>query len=672
MTTSAPLLSARLAQTAQRCFVGRAAELQLFDAALSAALPPFAVLWFHGPGGVGKSALLAALRDRALASGRRVVSVDGSSIERGASGFLDALGLERPRDSDDPGVLLIDGCEHLERLQPWLREQFLPTLPQHWFAVCAGRRPPDERWCHDAQWSTLLQVRPLAGLDDGDSRALLAARGVAPDRLPQALAWGRGHPLALSLLADVLRQSEAPLLATAPGGSVVQTLVQRLAQDVPDARHLDALRVAAFVRDTNQEVLTAALPCDDARPLFDWLRSLGFMQSSERGLRPHELVREVLVADTMWRDPARADALRGAACRHFYDRIAHSSGRSRVHHQAEVLYVLRHQPHKEKFFDWSALDVHRVEPAREEDRSLIGEMVERHEGTQALRWFEHWWQHQRAGFQLFWNAEGGCDGFVLMLRVGASASAHDRADPAVAAALRFIERHRALQGSDELVLLRQWMHTQHYQRVSAAINLTAMHVVTHLVTHPEAAWSAVYMADPAFWQPHFEGVHFVRAPPADFELDGRRFGAFVHDWRAEPAAAWIVGERRPMPFATEATMAADERHADVPATFVDAVRQALRDFHDAEALRRGALARALSSDGGALDALALRARLRDAVEQLGAHPRDRKFSDAIWHTYLEPMHKQEQVAAELGVPFATYRYRLQQGIERIAAALKPR
>ena len=95
------------------------------------------------------------------------------------------------------------------------------------------------------------------------------------------------------------------------------------------------------------------------------------------------------------------------------------------------------------------------------------------------------------------------------------------------------------------------MHAQHHQAVSAAINLTAMHVVTHLVTHPEAAWSVVYMADPAFWQPHFEGVHFVRTPQADFEVDGRHFGAFVHDWRAEPAAAWIVGERRPMPFAAE-------------------------------------------------------------------------------------------------------------------------
>ena len=91
------------------------------------------------------------------------------------------------------------------------------------------------------------------------------------------------------------------------------------------------------------------------------------------------------------------------------------------------------------------------------------------------------------------------------------------------------------------MLLRHWMHREHYQAVTAAINLTAMHVVTHLITHPEAAWSVVYMADPAFWQPHFDGVNFARCPEADFEVDGRRFGAFIHDWRFEPAPAWVSG-----------------------------------------------------------------------------------------------------------------------------------
>ena len=401
MTTTAPSLSHRLAQTAHRCFVGRAAELQIFERALAAALPPFAVLWIHGPGGVGKSALLAALHERAIAGGRRVVRVDGASIERRPQGFVDALGLERPAAHDDPGVLLIDGCEHIEALQPWLREQFLPTMPQAWLTVCAGRRPPDSRWRHDAQWSALLRVHALSDLGEADACALLAARGVERTHWAEAAQWCRGHPLALSLLADVLRQSDLPLQAVAPGGSVVQALVERLAQDVPDARHLDALRVAAFVRDTNEEVLNAVLPGNDVRPLFDWLRSLAFMQPSPRGLVPHELVREVLVADTMWRDRQRTDALRAAACSHFYARIAATHGRERLHHQAAVLYVLRHQPHKEKFFDWSALDVHRLEPAQAADESRVAAMAELHEGPAARPWLAHWWQRQRAGFQLF-------------------------------------------------------------------------------------------------------------------------------------------------------------------------------------------------------------------------------------------------------------------------------
>ena len=82
------------------------------------------------------------------------------------------------------------------------------------------------------------------------------------------------------------------------------------------------------------------------------------------------------------------------------------------------------------------------------------------------------------------------------------------------------------------------------------------------------------------------------------------------------------------------------------------------------------LARALAPGDAARRRRAAQRGCATPLEQLGAHPRDRKFRDAIWHTYIEPMHKQEQVAAELGVPFATYRYRLQQGIERIAAALQ--
>ena len=59
----------RLKSARRRRFVGRAAELELFVGALAASEPPFSVLWIHGPGGVGKTALLGAFAEAAADAG---------------------------------------------------------------------------------------------------------------------------------------------------------------------------------------------------------------------------------------------------------------------------------------------------------------------------------------------------------------------------------------------------------------------------------------------------------------------------------------------------------------------------------------------------------------------------------------------------------------------------
>jgi hypothetical protein len=37
----------------------------------------------------------------------------------------------------------------------------------------------------------------------------------------------------------------------------------------------------------------------------------------------------------------------------------------------------------------------------------------------------------------------------------------------------------------------------------------------------------------------FTEVHIWRARTADFEVGGRRYGAFAHDWRVESAHEWL-------------------------------------------------------------------------------------------------------------------------------------
>jgi MoxR-like ATPase len=54
-----------LAARRRRCFVGRDGELELVRAALAAREPPFSLLWFTGPGGIGKTSLLKAIAEQA-------------------------------------------------------------------------------------------------------------------------------------------------------------------------------------------------------------------------------------------------------------------------------------------------------------------------------------------------------------------------------------------------------------------------------------------------------------------------------------------------------------------------------------------------------------------------------------------------------------------------------
>jgi hypothetical protein len=242
------------------------------------------------------------------------------------------------------------------------------------------------------------------------------------------------------------------------------------------------------------------------------------------------------------------------------------------------------------------------------------------------------------------------------------------ADPAATAALAFVRRYGPAAPGEEIMYLRFWMHREAYQAVTAAINLTAMNIVTHVLTRPNVAWNFIAMANPEFWLPHFTGINWPRASEADFTVGGRTYGTFAHDWRIDTPATWMGGTQPPMPFDTE--------HRESPATpglsrdeFVAAVRQALRDYTRPDRLAESPLLRTRLVGGTAGQGSipdALRVRLREAAETLTANPRDLKLHRALWHTYFEPAPTQEAAAELLGLPFNTYRYQLANGIERVA------
>src|SRR5688572_8751457 len=105
-------LGDQLTAARRRWFVGRESECAIFRAALSAPDLPFYVLDIYGPGGVGKSNLLAEFGRIAADVGADAYLIDARNVEPAPDAFTNsvrqALGLslsEHPLDvlAERPG-----------------------------------------------------------------------------------------------------------------------------------------------------------------------------------------------------------------------------------------------------------------------------------------------------------------------------------------------------------------------------------------------------------------------------------------------------------------------------------------------------------------------------------------------------------------------------------------
>jgi DNA-binding SARP family transcriptional activator len=304
-------LARRLQAARQRAFFGREREVGAFRSALDDAARPFTLLFVTGPGGIGKTSLVRRYAQEAHEAGRMVVELDGRTGGCTAAAFeADA----RPMLGAAPAVLIVDGFEEYQSLEPWLREDFLPRLPLGSIVVLAGRVRPAQDWYTDPAWHEILRVVELGALSEREAAHVLSAREVPVARRAAVLAFAGGNPLALTLACDAAKRDVGGERngAWRPSQQVIGSLVPQLVGEVPSPAHRQALDVCALLPTTNEELLRAVLlePGADPGVIFAWLRGLPFIESGPQGIHPQDVVREILKADLRWRDPERYLLLR--------------------------------------------------------------------------------------------------------------------------------------------------------------------------------------------------------------------------------------------------------------------------------------------------------------------------------------------------------------------------
>lgn len=682
-------LADRLQSARRRRFIGRTAELALFEAALAAVELPFFLLCVHGPGGVGKTALLTQFAQLAEQAGAIPLTVDARAIEPAPEAFLTSLCLalgiapgqspvEAMAQRLDRHVLLIDTYELLAPLEGWLRDVFLPQLPENTLTVLASRYPPAPAWRADPGWQPLVRTLALRNLTPEEGRDYLAQRSVPAGEVEAVLDFTHSYPLALSLVTDLYDQRPGFHFVPTEAPDVIKALLEQLLQRVPGPAHRAALEACALVRVTTESLLAELMALPDAHDLFEWLRSLSFIQTRPGGLFPHDIAREVLTTDLRWRNPDWYSELHRRARVHYTQRLQQTQGAEQQLALFDFVYLHRDNPAVRPFFEWQASGRTLPDRLRAADIEALGAMVARHEGAESAQLARYWLDHQSENVMVFRESDGQAAGWMILLALERASAEDLAADAAAAKAWDFLNRTAALRPGEGATYFRFWLAADTYQGVSPTQSLIFINMVRHYFT-PGLAYTFYACADPGFWQPMFAYAELERLPQLDFTVGGRTFGVYGHDWRAMPPLAWLelLGQRE--------TALAPQAIQPPPAVrlvalsqeaFAQAVEDALRDYVRPDVLRGNPLLRSRlvhsrveATAGDAERVAALRSLLKAAAEQLQGSPKENKYYRAVHHTYLQPAPTQEQAAELLDVPFSTYRRHLKAGMMRIAEIL---
>lgn len=313
-TAATGTLATRVLGRDRERLVGRDAELVLLESCLEED-PPANVVLLHGPGGIGKSALLRALARRAQSRGVDTFLVEGRELPP-MPDALEAV-LSEARGSERP-LVLIDSYERMTALAGYLRHGLLPSLPERTLVVVAGRAEPDPGWFAGG-WEGVATELELGALTDTDALDLLDAHGLSDDRTLQVMEWAEGSPLALTLAGKAAAAD--PDWIPGPGAEtpeIVRSLTRRLTESELGGVRPSALAVAAIARVTTPELLRAVLPDSDAEEAFTRLDALTFTVPLGDGIAPHELVRKAFYADLRRRDQERERELRRRIVDHLY------------------------------------------------------------------------------------------------------------------------------------------------------------------------------------------------------------------------------------------------------------------------------------------------------------------------------------------------------------------
>jgi serine/threonine protein kinase len=540
-----------LAQRALENFVGRSKEMTALLKCLKEECP--LVVHVHGIGGVGKSALMQTFSAQAQAQGATVVILDSPLIEPTERGFLHELGnaiggvaptmeevVNKLESFGSRVFLVIETYEVFRLMDTWLRQVFVPALPENVRVILVGREPPTPVWLTAPEWQGLFSCITLESLNNQESLELLGRAGINEKNSQRINRFARGHPLTLKLAASAALERPSLDMQDVAEHKVIQELSRLFLEDVADSETREALEAASVARRITQSLLGAMLPDISTQKTFDKLNSLAFVDCMRDGLRVHDAVHEAIAASLRAADPSRYLEYRRSAWQQLRSEVRKAGTAELWRYTADMLYLIENPVVREAFFP-SGSQYFAVEPAHSEDITAIREITEKHEGPDAAKFLLHWWDQQPQTFHVVRGEDGSVAGFYCCFDPGTVEPADLQKDPILKLWWRHVNDNPVPE-NQRVLFLRRWLSREHSEApspVQAACWLDIKR--TYMELRPQLRCVYLTVIDLPTYAPVAVKLGFNPISEAALDMDGRTYHTALLDFGPASVDGWLSG-----------------------------------------------------------------------------------------------------------------------------------
>lgn len=531
-------------------FVGRNAELAFLRKALSEEEP--LVLYIHGIAGIGKSRLLDAFAEEGRSRDAMVVRLDCREIEPTENGLLRelsaAIGGEAGSTEQVAArlgalgsrvVLALDTYEVFRLLDTWLRQLFIPALPDNVRVILCGRDAPVVAWLSAPGWHGLFGSMRLESLPERDAVDLLLHSGLSADEARRMDRFTHGHPLALTLAASIVARGEGVDLEQVAGQRILTELSQMYVSDIHDVRTRQTVEAASVVRRITGPLLHAMLRSDLPQDALERIRALPFIEQGQDGLQMHDAVREAIAANLRASDPLRYRRYRRAAYHQLTAELRSASQTELWRYTADLLYILENPVVREAFFPTGSND-HAVEPARAQDRDVILGTIHAHEGPLGARYLTRLWNYAPETFSVARDRKGASAGFYCAFDPSTTPAQAYKDDPVVQKWLKHLEEH-PIPRKQRAFFLRRWLSRDEGEAPSAVQAVCWLDVKRkYLELRPDLRRVYLTLRDLTPYVPAAAKLGFQVLSDADVEEKGEVYHSALLDFGPASVDGWLA------------------------------------------------------------------------------------------------------------------------------------